>query len=92
LVTPNGCWLFDAHKPAWKCKLQCGGQVHSNEFSFYMMMLHRVFISDVAVMMVLFPERIVHLLFLVEVFWSEECNVVSFFVFAMAVAIVIAID
>jgi hypothetical protein len=57
-------------------------------FLSFMMTLNRVFIQDVAAMLVLFPERINHPLFRLEVFGSEAFNV-SFVVVFVAVAILV---
>ena len=60
-------------------------------FLSFMMMLNRVFIQDAAAMLVLFPERINHPLFRLEVFGSEEFNV-SFVVVFVAIAILVLLD
>ncbi len=44
-------------------------------FLSFMMTLNRLFIPDAAAMLVLFPERINHPLFWLEVFGSKEFHV-----------------
>ena len=82
-LTPVGCWLFDAHKAVNIANQDGGaGKFTAMNFLSFMMTLNRVFIQDAAAMLVLFPERIDHPLFRLEVFQSEEFHV-SFFLFLL---------
>jgi len=87
-LTPVGCWLFDAHEAVDSVNRDGAGKFTAMNFLSFLMDLNRVFIQDAAAMMVLFPERIDHPLFRLEVFRSEEFNVSFLFCsFVIAIAI-----
>jgi hypothetical protein len=75
-LTPVGCWLFEAHEAVNVANRDWGaGKFTAMNFLSFMMTLNRVFIQDAAAMLVLFPERIDHPLFRLEVFRSVEFSV-----------------
>ena len=91
-LTPVGCWVYEAHEAVKVANRDGGaGKFTAMNFLSFMMMLNRVFIQDAAAMLVLFPERINHPLFRLEVFGSEEFNV-SFVVVFVAIAILVLLD
>jgi hypothetical protein len=74
-LTPVGCWLFDAHEAVARANELGAGKFTAMNFLSFMMTLNRVFIQDAAAMLVLFPEKIDHPLFRLEVFRSVEFSV-----------------
>ncbi len=88
-LTPVGCWLYDAHKAVNIANQDRGaGKFTAMNFLSFMVTLNRVFIQDASAMLVLFPERINHPLFRLEVFGSNKFHV-SFLLLLLAATLVV---
>ena len=90
-LTPVGCWLFDAQVAVASANELGAGKFTAMNFLSLMMILNRVFIQDAAVMLVLFPEKIDHPLFWLEVFRSVEFSV-SFLLLLLPVVATLLLD
>jgi hypothetical protein len=67
-MTPVGGWVYQAKAWVDEANLNGHGKTMTANFLNFIVALNRVFIQDVATMMIQFPERATHPVFYMELF------------------------
>jgi hypothetical protein len=82
LMTPVGSWVYQAKMWVDKANANGKGKTTAANFLNFMVALNRIFIQDLAAMMIHHPERVSHPVFHMELFRTVEFQVSCLFFFS----------